>query len=123
MFHNMKCPYPVILLISNHRKCLYRDIQRVCTTVLSAPRYGQGPKCSKSTLSNIQQYPKYSKSIQIMYPVYSSKSSQQHKYFIYIYIYPFEYYIPRHNSLPYSQRILSSLVVRCALLIYHDGSI
>ena len=46
MFDNTKCPYPVILLISNHTKCLYRDIQRVYTTVLSAPRYGQCPKYS-----------------------------------------------------------------------------
>ena len=44
------------------------------------------PKCSKSTLCNIQKYPKYSKSIQTMYPVHSSESSQQHKHFIYIYI-------------------------------------
>ena len=28
------------------------------------------------------------------------------------------YYIPKHNSSPYSQRIQSSLVVRCTLLIY-----
>ena len=47
MSNNIKYPYPVILLIHNHTKCLYRNIQRVCTTVLSAPRYGQCPKCSK----------------------------------------------------------------------------
>ena len=28
------------------------------------------------------------------------------------------YYIPKHNSSPYSQRIQSSLVVRCTFLIY-----
>ena len=88
------------------------DIQRVSITVLSAPTYGQCPKCSKSTLSYVNvkypKYPKYNKSIQTMYPVHSSKSSQQHK----------QYYIPRHNSPPYSQRIQSSLVVRCTFLIY-----
>ena len=59
---------------------------------------------------NVQypKYPKYNKSVQTMYPVHSSKSSQQHK----------QYYIPRHNSSPYSQRILSSLVVRCTIFIY-----
>ena len=35
---------------------------------------------------NIQEYPKYSKSIQTMYPVHSSKISQQHKHFIYIHL-------------------------------------
>ena len=34
MFGNTECPYPAILLISNFTKCLYRGIQRVCTTVL-----------------------------------------------------------------------------------------
>ena len=48
---------------------------------------------------NVQypKYPKYNKSVQMMYPVHSSKSSQQHKL----------YYIPKHNSSPYSQRIQS----------------
>ena len=41
-----------------------------------------------------------------MYLVHSSKSSQQHKL----------YYIPKHNSSPYSQRIQSSFVVRCTFL-------
>ena len=54
------------------------------------------------------KYPKYNKSVQMMYPVHSSKSSQQHKL----------YYISKHNSSPYSQRIQSSLVVRCTFLIY-----
>ena len=59
---------------------------------------------------NVQypKYPKYNKSVQTMYPVHSSKSSQQQKL----------YYIPKHNSSPYSQRIQSFLVVRCTFLIY-----
>ena len=43
-----------------------------------------------------------------MYLVHPSKSSQQHKL----------YYIPKHNSSPYSQRIQSFFVVRCTFLIY-----
>ena len=59
---------------------------------------------------NVQypKYPKYNKSVQTMYPVHSSKSSQQHKL----------YYIPKHNSSPYSQLIPSFFVVRCTFLIY-----
>ena len=39
-----------------------------------------------------------------------------------LYTYSLEYYILRHNSLPYSQRILSSSVVRCTVLIYMHGN-
>ena len=65
---NTKRSYPVILSMFNPAKCLYTDIQRVCTTMLTAPKSGQCPKCSKSTLWYINmQYPKYSKFIQIWY--------------------------------------------------------
>ena len=50
MLNNTKCPCSVVLCVSNHTEYLSGDIQRVGTTVLSAPRYGQCPTCSKSTL-------------------------------------------------------------------------
>ena len=113
MFNNTKCPYPAILFISNHTECLSRDIQRVCTTVLSALRYVQCPKCSECTISkNIQSTVNLSRQCIQFTPVKVHSNTST------LYKYPLEYYIPRHNSLPYSQPILSSLVVRCTVLIY-----
>ena len=48
--NNTKGSCPAILYISSHTECLSGDIERVNTTVQSAPRYGQCPKCSKFTL-------------------------------------------------------------------------
>ena len=115
MFHNPKCPCPAILFISNHTKCLSRDIQSLhnCTVCSNIWTMSQNAVNPLSPISkNIQSTVNLSRQCIQFTPVKVHSNTST------LYIYPLEYYIPRHNSLPYSQQILSSSVARCTVLIY-----
>ena len=92
-------------------KCLHRNIQKVSTIILSTSTYEQCPKCSEPhTACRRKKYLNYSKSM--LQPVHSSKSSQQHNYFISNYLYI-------SFKTQYSFLILSPSVARCTALIYN----
>ena len=55
----MKCPDPMIISMSSNTKCLFIDTQRVCTSVLSTPRYGQTLNAEVKSIQSTTNLPRY----------------------------------------------------------------
>ena len=96
--------------IQSHRMSVWRYLESLynCTLYSNIWTMSQNAVNPLSPISeNIQSRVNLSRQCIQFTPV------KVHSNTITSYIDPLKYYIPGHNSLPYSQRILTSLVVRC----------